>query len=206
MPASATMALSHVAISGGTVGVVSISARTTKCCIALAQCTTAPCYAIARQNSIVTSVRLKRSAVPTRPRAMFPVIYKKMPAMWRVDLWGQSASSSHGMNANASRCVLLTSRSITDLNACAFEGCPARVTNSISPRSCRILRPWRFVPVDHPLCPSSCLHREETKDRPSGRYNLNNLYISSCKSRKSVQNADFFDSIGPKRQFAPSQP
>src|ERR1700734_3912609 len=35
----------------------STSARTTKCCTALALCTMVPCYAIAPPNSIVMSVR-----------------------------------------------------------------------------------------------------------------------------------------------------
>ena len=73
------------------------------------------------------------------------------------------ASSSHGMNVSASRCVLLTSRSTTDLNACGFEGCPARVTNSISPLSYRTLRPWRSVPSGHPLHPSSPQQRENPR-------------------------------------------
>jgi hypothetical protein len=94
---------------------------------------------------------------------MFPVICKKTPAMWHVGLWEQSASSSHGMNVSASRCVLLTSRSTTDLNACGFEGCPARVTNSISPLSYRTLRPWRSVPSGHPLHPSSRQQRENPR-------------------------------------------
>ena len=64
------------------------------------------------------------------------------------------------MNASASRCVLLTLKLTMDLNACGFEGCPARVTNSISPLSYRTLRPWCSVPWAHPLDPSSRLQRE----------------------------------------------
>ena len=103
---------------------------------------------------------LKMKCCPTRPRAMFPVICKKTPAMWHVGLWGPSASLSHAMNVSASRCVLLTLKSTMDLNACGFEGCPAPVTNSISPLSYRTLRPWRSVPWAHPLDPSSRPQRE----------------------------------------------
>lgn len=131
----------------------------------LAQCTTALCYAIAPPNSIVMSARLRSSAVPTRLRVMFPVICKKTPAMWHVGLWGQSASSNHGTNASGSRCVLLTSRSTTDLSACDFEDCPARVTSSISPLSYRTSKPWRSVPLGHPLRPSSPQHRENLRDQ-----------------------------------------
>ena len=48
-----------LAISAGTDGAASISARTIKCCITLALCTMAPCYAIAPPNLIVMSVRLR---------------------------------------------------------------------------------------------------------------------------------------------------
>ena len=50
---------SRVATSAGTAGAVSTSARTTKCCIPLALCTMAPCYATAPPNSIVMCARLR---------------------------------------------------------------------------------------------------------------------------------------------------
>ena len=57
--ASALTARFHAVTSAGTDGAASISARTIKCCIPLALCTMAPCYAIAPPNLIVMSVRLR---------------------------------------------------------------------------------------------------------------------------------------------------
>src|ERR1700756_4312902 len=94
---------------------------------------------------------------------MFPAICRRTLAMWHVDLREQSASSSHGMNVSASRCVLLTLKSTTDLNACGFAGCPARATNSISPQSYRTLRPWPSARSGHPLGPSSRAQREKPR-------------------------------------------
>src|SRR5262245_8491322 len=91
---------------------------------------------------------------------MFPVICKKTLGIWHVGLWGQSVSSNHGTNVSASRCVLLISKSNTDLNVCGSEGFPVRVMNSISPLSYRTSRPWHFDPSDHPLRPRSQLRRE----------------------------------------------
>ena len=96
----------------------------------------------------------------SHPPAMSPAICRKTLAMWHVDSREQSASLSHGMNVSASRCVLLISKSTMDLNACGFAGCPAHVTNSISPQSYRTLRPWRSARLGYPLGPSLHLQRE----------------------------------------------
>src|SRR4029077_8406518 len=135
---------------------------------------------------------------------MFPVICKKTPAMWHVGLWEQSASSSHGMNVSASRCVLLTSRSTTDLNACGFEGCPAPVTNSISPLSYRTLRPWRSVPSGHPLHPSSPQQRENPRtDQVTATAGTGSKSHPTVQSKAPTdKTATFFDSIDPTRTLA----
>jgi hypothetical protein len=101
---------------------------------------------------------------------MFPVICKKTPAMWHVGLWEQSASSSHGMNVSASRCVLLISKSNTDLNVCGCEGSPVRVMNSISQLSYRTSKPWRSVRSARPLRLSVRQLRENSRlGEPTGR-------------------------------------
>jgi hypothetical protein len=123
---------------------------------------------------------------------MFPVICKKTPAMSHVGLWGQSASSSHGMNVSASRCALLTLKSTTDLNACGFEGYPVHVTSSISPLSYRTLRPWRSVPSAHPLRPSS-RQREKSYDGASEHHSQNRLQVSPpCNLKQSTTRRRLF--------------
>src|SRR5438105_4079832 len=125
--------------------------------------------------------------------------------MWHVGLWERSASSSHGMNASASKCVLLILRSTTDLNACGFEGCPARVTNSISPLSYRTLRPWRSVPSGHPMRPSSRREPEYPRFDQATTNSQNRLQVSPPSAIQAItnKNGDFFDSIGHWLRFWP---
>src|SRR5262249_37540340 len=75
----------------------------------------------------------------------------------------------------ALRCVLLTSRPTTDLNACGCEGSPVRVTNSISQRSYRTSRPWRSIPPGHPLRPGSRTRCENSQGGSSDRHRQNRL-------------------------------
>src|ERR1051326_3507767 len=115
---------------------------------------------------------------------MFPATCKKTPAMWHVDLWGQSASSSHGMNVSASRCALLTLKSTTDLNACGFEVSPARVTNSISPLSYRTSKRWhcelsnRRTSYDPPRSPQHRAQIDRSKPTSLSRSHSAKLHRS----------------------------
>ena len=96
---------------------------------------------------------------------------------------------------------MLTLKLTMDFNACGFEGCPARVTNSISPLSYRTLRPWCSVPWAHPLDPSSRLQRENPG---IGKRVPQPKPIQAPQSIRGdhQQNTGFFDSIDPPRTSA----
>jgi len=71
-------------------------------------------------------------------------------------------------------------------DACGFEGCPACVTNSISPLSYRTLRPWRSVPSGHPMRPSSRREPEYPRLDQATTNSQNRLQVSPpVQSRQS---------------------
>ena len=83
-------------------------------------------------------------------------------------------------------------------DACGFEGCPAPVTNSISPLSYRTLRPWRSVPSGHPLHSSSRQQREKPRtDQVTATAGTGSKSHPTGQSKAPTdKTTTFFDSIG----------